>query len=615
MPSLIANVLTLNRFRQSDDPIWREIRYFRGVLILAIAFTLLAAALEGLGIGVILSFLQSLTSPNSEAFQTGLKWFDVNVLAIHAPATERLYRISGLILLTTWLRSLCTYWSQAFSGLAQVNLTDRLRERLFNQMQALSLSYYTKTQAGELVNIVTSEIYQVPYACQVMMVFGTASITILAYLVALVLLSWQLSILSVLLFGLLAVGITTLLKQLQGVSVTRSKVAGQYSSLALEFIYGIRTVHAFAAQEFERQRFNAANAAMSKVGKKTAQLNALIDPITEAGATTILVGMLALAFMTLLPANQIQSATLLTFLFVLFRLMPAVRQVNLTRAQLRGFQGAFDNIKQLLRSDDKPYLQNGSLLFPGLRSEIMFNAVNFGYTPDQLVLHDLTLTIPAGKMTALVGASGAGKSTLVDLIPRFYDPTSGQVTLDDVDSRQFDIYSLRQKLAIVSQDTFIFNASVWENIAYAMPEVTEAAVQEAARLSNALEFIQELPQGFDTVLGDRGVRLSGGQRQRIAIARALLRDPEILILDEATSALDSISERLIQESLEELAVGRTVIAIAHRLSTIARADQVVVLDRGRIVEQGTYHKLLERRGHLWKYHRMQHENIYDEKVS
>lgn len=615
MLNLLANSLKLNLLRQSSNLIWREVRYFRGAFVLAIAFTLMAAALEGAGIGVILSFLQSLMSPNSEAFQTGVKWFDVNILAVHASATERLYRISGLILLTTWLRSCCTYCSQAFSGLAQVTLTERLRERLFNQMQALSLGYYTETQTGELINIVTSEIYQVPYACQIMTVFATTGITMLVYLVALFLLSWQLSILSVLLFGLLAFGITALLQQLREVSIARSKIAGQYSSIALEFISGIRTVHAFAAQDFERQRFRAANAVMSKVDRKTAKLNALIDPITEVGATTILVGMLILAFMTLLPANEIQSATLLTFLFVLFRLMPAVRQINLARAQLRGFQGAFDNIHQLLRSDDKPYLHNGSLPFPGLQSEIAFQEVNFGYTLDEIVLHDITLKIPAGKMTALVGASGAGKSTLVDLIPRFYDPTSGQITLDGVDVRQFDVNLLRQKLAIVSQDTFIFNASVWENIAYALPTVTGAAVREAARLSNALEFIQELPQGFDTILGDRGVRLSGGQRQRIAIARALLRDPEILILDEATSALDSVSERLIQESLEKLAVGRTVIAIAHRLSTITRADQVIVLDRGRIVEQGTYRKLLEQRGQLWKYHRMQHDTLHDDKVN
>jgi ABC-type multidrug transport system fused ATPase/permease subunit len=206
-----------------------------------------------------------------------------------------------------------------------------------------------------------------------------------------------------------------------------------------------------------------------------------------------------------------------------------------------------------------------------------------------------------------VGASGAGKTTLVDLIPRFDDPIEGRIRLDGVDLREFQINSLRRRMAIVSQDTFIFNASIRDNIAYGVPEATPADITEAARLANALDFILELPEQFDTPLGDRGVRLSGGQRQRIAIARALLHNPEVLILDEATSALDSISERLIQDSIEKLAVGRTVIAIAHRLSTIVRADKVVVLEQGRIVEQGTYQELLAQRGRLWKYHQMQHE--------
>jgi ABC-type multidrug transport system fused ATPase/permease subunit len=207
-----------------------------------------------------------------------------------------------------------------------------------------------------------------------------------------------------------------------------------------------------------------------------------------------------------------------------------------------------------------------------------------------------------------VGASGAGKTTLADLIMRFYDPIIGEVLIDGVDLRHIEINSLRGKLAMVSQDTFIFNTTVRNNIAYGTNDATEPKIMEAAQLANALEFIQEMPEGFETILGDRGVRLSGGQRQRIAIARALLRNPEILILDEATSALDSVSERLIQDSIEQLTVGRTVIAIAHRLSTIARADQVVVLEQGRIVEQGKYQELLKQRGRLWKYHQMQHES-------
>jgi subfamily B ATP-binding cassette protein MsbA len=284
-----------------------------------------------------------------------------------------------------------------------------------------------------------------------------------------------------------------------------------------------------------------------------------------------------------------------------------IQDINGVLAFLTTQAGAVENIKDLLKSDGKVYFKNGTLKFPGLKRSIDLVSVDFDYNHNQQVLHNITLSIKQGEMTALVGGSGAGKTTLADLIPRFHDATEGYIYIDDVDIRKFEIHSLRRQIAVVSQNTFIFNTSVWKNIAYGTPTATEAEIKEAAKLANALEFIEEMPEGFRTQLGDRGVRLSGGQKQRIAIARALLRNPEILILDEATSALDSVSERLIQESLEQLSVGRTVIVIAHRLSTIAKANKVVVLEQGRIVEQGKYQELLEMQGKLWQYHQMQYE--------
>ena len=317
--------------------------------------------------------------------------------------------------------------------------------------------------------------------------------------------------------------------------------------------------------------------------------------------------MIIFAFTIFVVNGTLQVASLLTFFFVLFRVVPIVQDINGTRAHLSTLEGAADNIKELIRTDNKIYLQNGYVKFTGLQYSIDIVSADFGYDADTLVLNNITLSIEKGKTTALVGGTGAGKSTLIDLIPRFYDPTEGNVLIDGINIRQFDISSLRQKIAVVSQDTFIFNTTVGNNISYGTEGATEAEIRKVAQLANALEFIDEMPEGLNTQLGDRGVRLSGGQRQRIAIARALLRDPEILILDEATSALDYVTEHLIQESIEKLSVGRTVIAIAHRLSTIAQADKVVVLEQGSIVEQGNYQELLQLQGKLWEYHKTQYE--------
>ncbi len=607
VPNPIRNFLKTTRFWQDNAFIFREFKNFRRIAILAVVFTLLAAVFEGFGVGFILSFLQSFTSPEAEPIKTGIEWLDVWVLAVNAPARERLYRVSALILVVTWLRCGLTYLGLVYSKIAQINLIDGLRKQMFEQLQGLSLRYFSKTRSGELLNSLTTEIEQIKQSFEVMAFLLTRGSTLIAYIISMVLISWQLTIISLMLFTLLSVGVSTLIDRVREASFERSKANGMFVATAVEFISGIRTVHAFATQDFERRRFYDASSGIVNTMTKIVKASNLVGPLSEGMSITIIIGMLLFAFATFIPNNQLQPASFLTFLFVLFRLMPIVRQFNGTRAKLGDFQGSLNNIKELLRTDNKPYFEDGTVQFQGLQRGIEFVGVDFGYEADNLVLHNVTLTIERGKTTALVGASGAGKTTLADLIPRFYDPTHGNVLLDGIDLRDFDIHSVRRRLAIVSQDTFIFNTSVRNNIAYGTEAADETAIREAARLANALEFIEEMPQGFDTRLGDRGVRLSGGQRQRIAIARALLRNPDILILDEATSALDSVSERLIQESLEQLSVGRTVIAIAHRLSTIMRADKVVVLEQGRIVEQGGYQELLEHRGKLWNYHQMQHE--------
>jgi subfamily B ATP-binding cassette protein MsbA len=603
----IRNLLKATRFWKDNYLILREFKHFRRVAIFAVVFSLLAAVSEGITITFITSFVGSFTNPDGPPTHTGIGWFDVWFLGINSSASSRLYRISAIIFLTACLRFSFVYLGNFYTRLAELNLADRLRKQLFEQFQKLSLSYFSRKRSGELINSISAEVYYIRLACSVASVFIARGFTLLVYVIAMFWLSWQLTIMSMLMFSLLVVGLSTLVKLVREASFDISKAGGHFTSVSMEFISGIRTVQAFATQDFERRRFYNAAANVMSANTKSAAASSVVQPLTE-GVSTIILLIIIIVGITLFEGNgELQIASIITFLFVLLRLAPVVSQMNTAWSQLSSFQGSMENVKDLLRTEDKPYLQNGKFTFPGLKRAIEFVSVDFNYDASNPVLHNITLTIEQGQMTALVGASGAGKSTLVDLIPRFYDPTKGKIIVDGVDLREFEVNSLRRNIAVVSQDTFIFHTSVRNNIAYGSEEADEAAILEAARLANALEFIQDMPEGFDTKLGDRGVRLSGGQRQRIAIARALLRNPEILILDEATSALDSVSERLIQASLEKLSEGRTVIVIAHRLSTIVRADKVVVLEQGRIVEQGGYQELLERRGKLWKYHQMQHE--------
>jgi ATP-binding cassette, subfamily B, bacterial MsbA len=604
MPKAQRNFFKLNSYLQNNYLILREIKHFRKIAILAVISSFLAASFEGVSIGFLLSFLQNLTTPD-QPIQTGISWVDT-ILASNALPLSPLYRISLLILLSTWMRATFNYFSGIYTESAQLHLADRLHKQIFEQLQSFRLSYFAQTRSGsgELINTITTEIERIKQAFSGMAFVFTRVMTVCVYFVVMFLISWQLSIISVLIFLLIAVGLSTLNKRVRETSFGISQANSQFTATAVEFINGIRTIQAFGTQEFERQRFYKASNDQLNAAIKVAKAWTIVKPIAEGIATTVLISLILLSFTKL----TLPVASLLTFFFVLVRVIPNIQDINGTVAFLSTLQGSSENIKAILQTNDKPYLKNGKFKFQSLKRSIDLVSVDFGYTADNLVLHNITLTIERGKTTALVGASGAGKTTLADLIPRFYDPIQGQILIDGIDSQKLEINSLRQRMAIVSQDTFIFNTSVRENIAYGTPGASQAEIREAAKLANALEFIEQMPEGFETRLGDRGVRLSGGQRQRIAIARALLRDPDILILDEATSALDSVSERLIQESIEKLAVGRTVIAIAHRLSTIAKADKVVVLEQGRIVEQGSYQELLEMKGKLWKYHQMQNES-------
>jgi subfamily B ATP-binding cassette protein MsbA len=574
---------------------------------LTVGISFLGALFEGFGLGLLVPFLDGLANQGQAQFRTGIDWFDRALLAVDADPVERLYRVSGLILGSILVRMALTYVSASTSMSLRERLVHRLRCRITYQLQTVALGYFSKHRAGEFVNVLTQQMGRVRHLIESAANVVTTSFILVIYVVAMFVLSWQMAV--------IALGFCLLLFLMLGGALRRLRQHGQaiyesdgaVVSLITEMLSAIRTITAFGTREFESRRFEAISAENAATTASVYRRSALVGPVSQGVASAGLIVMLLIAVHFFVMPGRMSVAVLLTFFFALFRLLPLVQVLNGHRSQWAISRNALDVVAQLLDKRDKPYIVDGHRPLEVFRDSIVFENVGFSYEPGQPVLHDISLTIRQGQTTALVGGSGAGKSTLADLLARLQDPSEGRILLDGVDMREFTLESLRRHLVIVSQSTFLFHDTVRANIAYGLDDVPMDRIRWAAEKANALEFIDAMPDGFETVLGDRGERLSGGQRQRISIARALLRDPEILILDEATSALDSVSERLVQESLEYLMEGRTVLVIAHRLSTVESADRVVVLEGGRIVEEGSYDDLLAQKGHLWEYHRLQFE--------
>jgi len=566
-----------------------------------------AAVFEGFSIGMLIPFLQTFTE-EGETFRTGVEWIDTHLLGADASKVGRMYRICGIILVSTLCRSALGYLSSVYKVISRARIIQDLRQRITTQLTDVSLSYYATTRTGEIMNSVTSEIGRTVGALSALFGFVKTGSLMAMYGGIMFWISWKLSLIALTAFLLLSAALTFLLSRIRSSGEEITSANANFADRISEFISGVRTVTAYNMRDVERTRLHEAAKRAADANIQTNKQSKLIQPLSQGVIGTVLIVLVVVAVQYFVLTGALSMAFLLTFLFALFRMMPKVHAINHQRGLWAKNSAGLSNVAELIRPAGKPRLRDGSTPAPPLEEAVVFENVSFAYQPEKTVLKGIDLRIEKGRTTALVGASGAGKSTLADLIPRFYDPTEGRILYDGTDLREFQIQSLRERIAIVSQSTHIFNDTAQTNIAYGVSNVTPEQIRRAAEQANAREFIEEMENGFETMLGERGVRVSGGQRQRIAIARALLQDPDILILDEATSDLDSISEKEVQESLEKLMWGRTVLAIAHRLSTIEHADKVVVLEEGEIVERGSYDELLAREGQLWKYHRTQYKH-------
>jgi len=576
-----------------------------------ILFNVTAAALDGIAFTLLIPFLNTLFGmPNAIAQDMG--WLTVaqdRLIGAFLVPDQPLASLRGVILVIIAMVALKNVflWAGGQLGASlQEYLTRDLRAAVFAHMQRLPLGWFSRTKTGQIIARILTDTEQTK---AILAEVATRTIQNAAQLLVTIWILYTMSprltlyalVVAPLIIGLLQ---PILRKLRKGHRRLRAEY-GEITSVLQEVVSGIRLVKSFRGEAYEDGRFIGASGRYSKGMTRIQRIALLSGPLTEVLGTVVAVAILWLGAQEVLGGRGMDGGTLITFMVLVMRLLQPLKQLSQAPTIAQQSLAAAERLFDVLDQPTELQADRGTRDVRGLERELVFDAVGFAYG-DEPVLRDVSFTARKGEVIALVGASGAGKSTLVDLIPRFIEPTSGRILLDGVDTREIRLPALRTLTGIVSQDTVLFNDTVRANIAYGAGEkYTQAQVEAAARAANAHEFIAALPEGYDTVLGERGTRLSGGQRQRLAIARALLTDPPILILDEATSALDTESERLVQEALDRLLAGRTTFVIAHRLSTIVHATQILVMDAGQVVERGTHDALLARGGAYARLHALQ----------
>jgi subfamily B ATP-binding cassette protein MsbA len=579
-------------------------------MVITIVANLIAALLDGFSIALLIPFLNILFHQPATAIPNGMvaKLINAAIGGRIIPGDEMrsLRNVIIVVLIAVILKNLLVWIAGQFGATLQEYVTRDLRNSVYRHLAHLPLGYFTQMKAGQILSRVINDTFETRLILTQIVTQSLQSASlVIVYIAILFSISWQLSLIALVILPLLGFSLQPMLKKLRKGNLRRGNVHGEMTSVLQETISGIRLVKASGTEAYEEARFADGSNKYALSSLKMTRLALVAPPVTEIIGTLIAVLILWIGAWQVLRSGTMTGATLLAFLTLVLRLLQPLKQLSQMRTTAQSSLASAERLFEILDSPAEFQLDRGTRDVAKFDRDLRFEGVGFSYG-DAPVLSNIDLTAKKGDVVALVGPSGSGKSTLVDLIPRFYEPTHGRILLDGIDTREIRLPPLRSLTGIVSQETVLFHDTVRNNIAYgATGKYTQDQIEKAARAANAHEFIAELPQGYETLLGERGTRLSGGQRQRLAIARALLTDPPILILDEATSALDTESERLVQEAVDRLLQGRTVFVIAHRLSTITHADQILVLDRGKIAERGTHAELLARRGAYYRLYSLQ----------
>ncbi len=501
--------------------------------------------------------------------------------------------IAGFMLAVYFFKGIVYYFQKYFSKYVSHKVMRDIRNDLYSHLHNLSLSFYSQHKTGELISRLTNDVKVVQKALvKSTVTFIYKLLTVIGGIGYLLYLNFRLTLFLVVVLPLVAYIISIFNSKIRRVSRRAQVKIADVSDVLQETLSAIRVVKSFGREDYEYDRFSSRNQEDFRARIKSSQYKALLTPLVEFVAAISFTAILWYGGIEVLRGNMLPSE-LIAFFTMLLTISDPIRSLTKVNATIQEALAAGERIFETLDYDEIISSPVDGRRLESLEGEVVFNEVSFSYRQDERVLRNIDLKVEPGEAIALVGPSGAGKSTLVDLIPRFYDPTGGEVKIDGIDVRELDLEWLRDHIGIVPQETILFSGTIEDNIAYGNFQASREEIKESARAANAHQFITDFPAGYDTQVGERGEGLSGGQKQRVAIARALLKDPTILIFDEATSSLDAESEQLVQEALARLMENRTTFIIAHRLSTIIDIDNIVVLDDGRLIERGDHDTLIE----------------------